>query len=162
MDFENWLGTFTTVAIMCGAMLTLGRWLRTQTADQISAFKASVDRQFAGVDQRFAGVDQRFAVVDQRFADMDRRFEDMDRRFADMDRRFEDVNQRFADMSRENKADHGAIRRSIQESTRQVLGLMDRRFEDAGKRMDEMSKRIDDLRSHVDSGGRAVLGREHA
>lgn len=157
MEFQDWLGTIATVAIMCGAMLTLGRWLRTQTADQINAFKASVDQQFAVVDQRFASVDQRFVGIDRRFEDVDRRFEDIDRRLQ------------------ENQEDHAAIRRSIQESTRQVLGLMDRRFEDMGKRfedvgkridemgkrMDEMGKRIDDLRTRVDSGGRAALGREH-
>ncbi len=136
MNFENWLGTLTTVAIMCGAMLALGRWLRTQTADQIAVLKVSMDQQFAVVDQRFAAVDQRFIAVDQRFASIK---ESMDR------------------MSRENKEEHADIRRSIQEATRQVLGVMDRRFEDTGKRMDEMSKRIDDLRSHVDAaGGRAA------
>ncbi len=137
MEFQDWLGTIATVAIVCGAALALGRWLRTQTADQFDAFKASVDQQFA--------------VVDQRFADIDRRFGDIDRRLQ------------------ENQEDHAAIRRGIREAAQQVVGLMDRRFEDMGKRidemgkrMDEMGKRIDDLRSRVDSGGRAVLRREHA
>jgi len=158
MEFQDWLGTIATAAIVCGATLALGRWLRTQTADQFQAFKASVDQQFAVVDQRFA-------VVDQRFADMDRRFADIDKRFADIDKRLQ-----------ANQEDHAAIRRGIQEAARQVVGLMDRRFEDMGKRfedvgkridemgkrMDEMGKRIDDLRSRVDSGGRAALGRGHA
>lgn len=144
MEFQDWLGTIATVAIVCGATLALGRWLRTQTVDQFDAFKASVDRQFA--------------VVNQCFADIDRRFGDIDRRFGDIDQRFQ-----------ANQEDHAAIRRSIRESTQQVVGLMDRRFEDMGKRidemgkrMDEMGKRIDDLRSRVDSGGRAVLGHGHA
>ena len=159
MEFQDWLGTIATAAIVCGAALALGRWLRTQTADQFQAFKASVDQQFAVVDQRFA-------VVDQRFEDIDRRFGDIDRRFADIDKRFQ-----------ANQEDHAAIRHGIQEAAQQVVGLMDRRFEDMDrrfedmgkrfgdmgkridemcKRVDEMGKRIDDSRSRVDSGGRAA------
>ena len=64
MNFETWLGTFTTVAIMCGAMLALGRWLRTQTADQIVVLKASMDQRLAVVDRRFADIDDLRSHVD--------------------------------------------------------------------------------------------------
>jgi archaellum component FlaC len=120
---------------------------------ELKAFRADVDHEFAKIDGRFtaidAKIDGKFATINDQFAKVDDRFAKIDDRFANIDDRFAKVDAEFAKVDAEFAkvhAEFAVVRAEIREGDEETRRYMRVLYEDLAERIKIMGVGIEELR----------------